>query len=72
MIWRHAAEHGYTIVTKDADFHELGLLRGSPPKVLWLKCGNASNDRILTLLKSQAPMIRKFLEAETLFCLELY
>lgn len=32
-VWAFARAHGYTLVTKDSDFHELSLLRGSPPKV---------------------------------------
>ena len=33
-VWTFAREHGYTLVTKDSDFHELSLLRGAPPKVI--------------------------------------
>ena len=32
-VWRHAAEHGFAIVSKDADFHERSFLLGHPPKV---------------------------------------
>lgn len=39
-LWNYAREHGFTLVTKDVDFHELASLYGSPPKVVWLKCGN--------------------------------
>ena len=41
-IWRFAKDNGFTIVTKDSDFHEISLVQGSPPKILWLKCGNKS------------------------------
>jgi predicted nuclease of predicted toxin-antitoxin system len=33
-VWQCAAEHGFTIVTKDADFHQRSLLLGAPPKVV--------------------------------------
>ena len=33
-IWAYAKQHGFAIVTKDADFAELALLRGYPPKVI--------------------------------------
>jgi predicted nuclease of predicted toxin-antitoxin system len=39
-IWGYAKKHGFTLVTQDSDFHELATLYGSPPKVIWLKCGN--------------------------------
>jgi predicted nuclease of predicted toxin-antitoxin system len=28
-VWAFAREHGYTLVTKDSDFHELGLRKRS-------------------------------------------
>jgi predicted nuclease of predicted toxin-antitoxin system len=33
-VWRHAVEQGFTIVTKDADFHQRSFLFGHPPKVV--------------------------------------
>jgi len=33
-VWRHAAEQGLTIVTKDTDFHQRSFLFGHPPKVV--------------------------------------
>jgi predicted nuclease of predicted toxin-antitoxin system len=50
VIWRYAKEYGYTIVTKDSDFHEFSLLYGSLPKIIWLKCGNKPKWYILRLL----------------------
>ena len=29
-VWRYAAEHGFAIVSKDADFHERSFLLGHP------------------------------------------
>lgn len=31
------------VMTKDADFSRLLEEKGSPPKVIWLTCGNTSN-----------------------------
>ena len=36
VVWQYALEHDCCIVTKDADFNDLSVVRGSPPKVLWL------------------------------------
>ena len=33
-VWAYAAEHGLTIVSKDADFHQLSFLKGAPPKAV--------------------------------------
>jgi predicted nuclease of predicted toxin-antitoxin system len=36
-IREYAQMNGFTIVTKDADFSDLCLLRGFPPKVVWIR-----------------------------------
>jgi predicted nuclease of predicted toxin-antitoxin system len=35
-IWSLAASRGFILVTKDEDFHRLIVLRGFPPKVIWI------------------------------------
>ena len=35
-IWNFAQKEGYTIVTFDSDFYDLSLIKGFPPKILWL------------------------------------
>ena len=52
-IWNYAKEQGFVIVTKDSDFHELSLVFGNPPKVIWLKCGNKPKWYVLGLLLTQ-------------------
>lgn len=42
-IWQHAQNEGLTIVTKDADFHQLCHTQGAPPpRVVWIRIGNCS------------------------------
>ena len=41
-IRRYAVEHGFAVVTKDADFAEHCLVKGAPPKVVWIRRGNCS------------------------------
>ncbi len=60
-IWSHAKQHGFVIVTKDADFAELALLRGYPPKVIWLNCGNVSNAVVRRTLLDNAETIQHFI-----------
>jgi predicted nuclease of predicted toxin-antitoxin system len=50
-IWEYARANDLMIVTKDADFSELGLLRGFPPKVIWIRRGNCSTAEIEALLR---------------------
>ena len=54
IIWNHAKTHGFVIVTLDADFSDLSVLRGHPPKVVWLRCGNSTVARVEQLLRANA------------------
>jgi predicted nuclease of predicted toxin-antitoxin system len=59
-IWEAAKHDGYTILTKDVDFSELNLLRGFPPKVLWLQVGNCSTADVEGLIRGHESEIRAF------------
>jgi predicted nuclease of predicted toxin-antitoxin system len=49
-VWQYAKDHGFTLVTKDADFNELSLLKGYPPRIIWIRRGNCSTKEIKGLL----------------------
>lgn len=36
VVWNFAKSNGFTIVSKDTDFHHLSFARGAPPRVIWL------------------------------------
>lgn len=42
QIWEHARLNGFAIVSKDEDYNNLSVVRGSPPKVIWLQLGNCT------------------------------
>jgi len=50
-VWEFARDNGYTLVTKNSDFHDLSLLRGFPPKVVWLRIGNCTTATIESLIR---------------------
>ncbi len=50
-IWNFAEREGYAILSKDSDFHQMSLVRGFPPKVIFLKVGNCSTDLIVSLIR---------------------
>jgi predicted nuclease of predicted toxin-antitoxin system len=50
-VWEYARHYDYTLVTKDADFSELQLLYGFPPKIVWIRRGNCSTQTIELLLR---------------------
>ena len=57
-VWDYAAAEGFAIVSKDADFQQRALLYGHPPKVVWLRVGNASTSVIAALLRTRAEDVR--------------
>ncbi len=63
-IWEHAREHGHVIVSKDSDFRQLAFLHGSPPKVVWLRVGNASTATVLQVIIEHVEAIEAFGRSE--------
>jgi predicted nuclease of predicted toxin-antitoxin system len=59
-VWEYAAKEGYTIVTKDADFHHRSFLYGHPPRIVWIKLGNCSTQDIATLLRERREELEQF------------
>jgi len=59
-VWELARTHACLLVTRDADFHRMSLLRGAPPKVVWLRLGNCTTAAIARVLTSHADDIRDF------------
>ena len=45
-IFIAAKQADVVLITKDSDFAELIQRFGAPPKVIWLRCGNTSNERL--------------------------
>jgi predicted nuclease of predicted toxin-antitoxin system len=50
LIWDYAVQNDYVIVTRDSDYNDLSLVRGFPPKVIWIRRGNCSTKEIKTIL----------------------
>lgn len=65
-------KNNFTILTKDSDFYDISLIRGAPPKVIWLQLGNTSKQNIINLLIKGRDNIHEFLIKQNLHCLELY
>ncbi|MDJ0659272.1 MAG: DUF5615 family PIN-like protein [Crocosphaera sp.] len=60
IIWEIAKQQDYIIVTKDSDFNELLILKGFPPKVIWIRIGNCSTRMIESLLINNYAIISNF------------
>ena len=49
-IFDAARANNVILLSKDADFVELVSRLGAPPKLIWLTCGNVSNEALQGLL----------------------
>ena len=64
VVWEFARKHGWLVVTKDEDFHRLSVLRGAPPKVVWIRLGNCRTLDIADLLRGHHESVRRFAEQD--------
>ena len=70
-IWRYAGDNGFTIISKDSDFQERSVIRGCPPKVVWLRATNCTAAQIENLLRTSGPLITRFIQVDEESCLVL-
>ncbi|MBN1315975.1 MAG: DUF5615 family PIN-like protein [Anaerolineales bacterium] len=71
-VWEYARQYNYLIVTKDVDFSEFSVLRGFPPKVIWIRRGNCSTQAIEHILRANYDSINAINEDTNAGILELF
>lgn len=71
-VWSYAHNNAFTIVTRDSDYNELLIIRGVPPKVIWIRRGNCSTSEIETMLRSHLADIQALADDSDLGILTLY
>lgn len=71
-LWRYAKQHGYVLVSKDSDFHELTLLDGPPPQLIWLRCGNRQREAMVRILLERRHDIEQALAHPNVAYVELF
>ena len=59
-VWEYARSKGFTIVSKDEDFHQLSFLRGPPSKAVWVKLGNCTTDDVERALRESLSDLLEF------------
>ncbi len=65
-IWKLARQNNYVVVTYDEDFYDFLSLYGAPPKIIWLRFGNAPTDIVVQkLLFNQINIERLIADSET-------
>lgn len=70
-IWRYARDNGFAIVTLDSDFYDLGVLRGAPPRVVWLRSADTATETLTRLLRRHVRRLREFAMDPDTACLVL-
>jgi len=70
-IWYYAQYHGYVLVTRDEDLVELGILRGAPPKIVWVRIGNSRTSDVERLLRQSFEDIAELVASPERVILEL-
>ena len=60
IVWDLARRDGFLIASKDSDFLHLAVLKGHPPKVVYLEIGNCPTDSILRVLRDSLLLIEGF------------
>jgi predicted nuclease of predicted toxin-antitoxin system len=63
-VWEYARANNLLLVSKDADFGELGLLLGFPPKVAWTRHGNCTTGAIEDLLRDNRDTIEALAQGD--------
>ena len=71
QVWDYARDNDFMIVSKDADMHDLSLIFGNPPKVVWVRLGNCSTRQAEELLRRDFDVIKLFCEDDTVSLLVL-
>lgn len=71
LVWDYAKDNGFMIVSKDVDMHDLSLVFGIPPKVVWLRLGDCSTTQVANLLRREFDVIKLFHEDDSVSLLAL-
>jgi len=71
LIWEFAKHNDFIIVTRDADFFDIGLIQGYPPKIIWIQTNNPSKEYTENLLLTNKDIIYNFVDESETFCLRL-
>jgi predicted nuclease of predicted toxin-antitoxin system len=61
-IFQEAKDRNAIVITKDDDFLKLWEQYGSPPKTIWLTCGNTSKQRLKEIFEKHLQVALKLLE----------
>jgi predicted nuclease of predicted toxin-antitoxin system len=65
-------QNDFIVVSKDADFSELSMVKGFPPKLLWLRIGNCRTVDVEELIRGNHQFILQLIEDQERGILSLF
>jgi predicted nuclease of predicted toxin-antitoxin system len=57
LIWKHALEGDFAIVTKDSDFEAQSSVASVSPKIVWIRRGNCNTATIEQIIRTNQSVI---------------
>lgn len=60
LVRQYAADHGFTVFTKDRDHRDLTVRLGIPPKLVWVRLGNSSARATADAIRAQHAALMLF------------
>ncbi|NOT57938.1 MAG: DUF5615 family PIN-like protein [Deltaproteobacteria bacterium] len=60
VVWEHAKQQGFIVVSKDSDFHQRSFVLGFPPKVIWIRLGNCTTAEVEHVIRTNCDSIQTF------------
>ncbi len=64
LVFDFAKNNNFAIVTFDSDYVDLNIVRGIPPKIIWIRTGNLTTRSVAELLNNNIEIIQRFLESD--------
>lgn len=61
-IFQQARQQDVVVMSKDHDFLKLIEKHGPPPQIIWITCGNTSNERMRQVLSDALSKAKELLE----------
>ncbi len=59
-IFDYARRNGFAIITFDSDFFDLSIIKGSPPKIIWIRTGNTTTNNLENILRGKYDLIKSY------------
>jgi predicted nuclease of predicted toxin-antitoxin system len=72
VIFDYAKKNNYIIVTFDSDFIDLNILKGAPPKIIWVRSQNQTTKNVTRILKDNIIEILEFFDSRDIEIMELH